>query len=122
MHAANNNSIPILGATIVSFSGKTKTGKILSTRQLVYVTDSSDNIFLSREACTDLGMISTKFPTIGETIETNQSFQSLINDMPLPKPCMPGVPLSIHDTNIKQCGCPPRQKLDLSLQTPRKQY
>ena len=109
MHAANNDNIPILGAAILSFSGKARSGKTLSTRQLVYITDSSDNIFLSREACTDLGMISTKFPTIGEATVSEQSFQSLINDMPPPKPCIPGIPLALHDAN--PCGCPPRQKV-----------
>ena len=51
MHAANNNRITILGATVLRFSGKSETDKIINTRQIVYITDSSSKIFLSREAC-----------------------------------------------------------------------
>ena len=77
MHAANNNGIKILGALVLRFSGMTKGGARLETRQLVYITDTSDRLFLSKEACITLGMISTKFPTIGETQQTHHSTQTL---------------------------------------------
>ena len=41
MYAANNKGITILGATILRFSGKCKSGATLETRQITYVTDSS---------------------------------------------------------------------------------
>ena len=66
MHAANNNRITILGATVLRFSGKSETDEIINTRQIVYITDSCSKIFLSREACVTLGIISSSFPTIGE--------------------------------------------------------
>ena len=66
MHAANNNTIKILGAVVLRFSGKSSSGHTLETRQLTYITDSTDTIFLSREACEELGMISPNFPRIGE--------------------------------------------------------
>ena len=47
--------------------GKNSTGEMLETRQLVYITDSSDKLFLSREACSALGIITDSFPRIGET-------------------------------------------------------
>ena len=50
MHAANNDAIKILGALILRFSGKCKQEEVLDTRQLAYVTDLADNIFLGREA------------------------------------------------------------------------
>lgn len=62
MKAANNEGICILGAAIVRF---TSDGRRLETRQVAYVTDTSDRIFLSCTACVDLGMISDKFPTLG---------------------------------------------------------
>ena len=68
MHAANNKGIRILGATILRFSGKDPNGKVLETRQIVYVTDNSDKLFLSRETCTALGMITEQFPKIGEIV------------------------------------------------------
>ena len=66
MHAANNDGIKILGAVIMRFIGKSKTGRTLESRQVVYVTSASDKLFLSRETCTTLGIITKDFPTIGE--------------------------------------------------------
>ena len=65
MKAANNEGIRILGAVVIRFAGNSGTRR-LETRQIAYVTDTSDRTFLSRAACVDLGMISDKFPTIGE--------------------------------------------------------
>ena len=66
MRAANNKGIRILGAAVVRFSGTGDDARKLETRQIAYVTDTSDRIFLSRAACVDLGMISDAFPTLGE--------------------------------------------------------
>ena len=66
MYAANNKGITIVAATILRFSEKCKSGATLETREITYITDSSDKLFLSREACIALGIISESFPTIGE--------------------------------------------------------
>ncbi len=70
MHAANNSGIHILGATILRFSGKSKQGQQLETRKIVYVTEESNKLYLSRETCKALGMISGSFPTVGESVPT----------------------------------------------------
>ena len=62
MKAANNKGINILGAAILRYIGKDKHGNLVETKQLAYVTDNSDNIFLSKEACISLGMIPDSFP------------------------------------------------------------
>lgn len=41
-------------------------GNIVETRQIVYVTDTSDKLFISKQACIALGMISINFSMIGE--------------------------------------------------------
>ncbi len=83
MRAANSNRINIIGAIIIRLSG---TGNQEgTTKQMVYVTDSANKFFLSREACLALGIISNKFPTIGEHLSANA-------------------------TNDKSCDCPQRQK------------
>ena len=66
MHAANGKGINILGAAILRFSGKSPNGEPRETRQITYITDNSDKLFLSREACIALGIITTMFPTVGE--------------------------------------------------------
>ena len=51
MHAANKAPIKILGAAIIRLSGRAKSGKRVETRQILYVTDNADKLFISREAC-----------------------------------------------------------------------
>jgi len=57
----------ILGATILHISGKDKSGKAVVTKQMTYITDCTDKMFLSKEACIALGIIPDDFPTIGAT-------------------------------------------------------
>ena len=38
MHTSDRNTINILGATVLRFSGKTESGETIETRQLTYVT------------------------------------------------------------------------------------
>ena len=95
MQAANNNSIRILGTTILRLSGKNDEGEEQSTRQIVYVTDNADKLFLSREACIDLGIIPNTFPTIGEAEETESAHFIDNTDASLPQ---------------QECQCPKRTK------------
>ena len=60
MRAANDSPITILGAILIRLAEPQ--GK-RSTTQMVYITDHVDKIFLSQEACADLGIIPTGFPT-----------------------------------------------------------
>ena len=84
MKAADNGEITILGAIIVHLSG-TK-NPVRSTKQIVYISNSTDRFFLSRQACLGLGIISANFPTVGECLATE---------------------LTNGDT---PCSCPPRCK------------
>ena len=54
MQVANNDNICILGAAILRLSGKSNEGEEQFTRQMVYITNNTDKLFLSREACVDL--------------------------------------------------------------------
>ena len=95
MYAANDTNIRILGAAILRLSGKDKDGKEHSTRQMVYVTDCTDKLFLSREACTDLGIIPGTFPTIGGARETTSINAASNTD---------------YTSTNRECSCPPRSK------------
>ena len=66
MRSANNEGIKLLGAILLMLSGSDENGQIYSTNQMTYITDCTDTFFLSRGACVDLGIISDRFPTIGE--------------------------------------------------------
>ena len=79
MRAANEGRIPIIGAMVVRFSGTDSRAITHETRQIAYITNTSDRIFLSRAACIDLGMVNETFPTIGEVIASD--------DITTPSPC-----------------------------------
>ena len=66
MRAANSGSINIIGGAVIRFSATNSDGQSVETRQIVYITDSSDKIFLSKGACIDLGIVSPQFPVIKE--------------------------------------------------------
>ena len=66
MHTATNQGINILGATSLTLTGHKPDGKAIHTKQLVYITDDATKMFLSREACVALQLISHDFPTVGD--------------------------------------------------------
>ena len=102
MHAANNNGIKILGAVILRFSGRSNSGKALETRQIVYVTNNPDKLFLSREACTALGLITKNFPSVGEMNKEDHTASTTHH-----APVIAALPEHPHPA---PCGCPQRQK------------
>ena len=58
--AAGNTKLNILGAIFIKVGGKNRT-----TRQLCYIQNTDSKIYLSRNACENLGIISKHFPQIG---------------------------------------------------------
>jgi len=58
MHPVNRSGSRILGAVIPHLTGKTAPAHNLETRQIVYVTNDSDCLFLSWETRKDLEIIS----------------------------------------------------------------
>lgn len=67
MHTATDSSIRILGAILLRLSSRDPCGQLIEMRQMTYITPSSDKLFLSREACMDLGIITNDFPTLHAT-------------------------------------------------------
>ena len=88
MHTANNDGIKILGAILLRISCTDPAGHTAVTKQMTYVTDSSEKLFLSREACVALGIVPDTFPTVQSP--ANKS----VND--------------VHEPTIAPCGCPTR--------------
>ena len=95
MHAANGKGINIIGAAILRFSGKSPYGEPRETRQITYITDNSDKLFLSREACISLGMITATFPMVGEAMSPQLSCARSTDET---------------DIDTHGCGCPRRQR------------
>lgn len=101
MKAVNNKDIGIIGALPLRFTGFSSSGAEITTNQLVYFTDDASRLFLSKQACAALGIISENFPTIGEasaataTVETESAkeCQCPKREPPPPMPTKPPYPL-----------------------------
>ena len=65
LKAANSTGITVLGAVFIYISGVDSRGKVWGTHQICYVAEGLDRMLLSRQACEELGMISSSFPTVG---------------------------------------------------------
>ena len=102
MKAANEGGIPILGAMVVRFSGTDSRAMTRETRQIAYITNTSDRILLSRAACIDLGMISETFPTIGEVIASDDAATPThcsCTPRTAPPPLTEGLPIPATEEN-----------------------
>ena len=64
MRAANRDPIQILGALALRITCMDDSRQKRTTRQIVYISNATDKIFLSMEACRDLGIIPPTFPAM----------------------------------------------------------
>ena len=64
MYAANEEGINILGAFFGRLGGQNKQGQFVETPEMIYVTESTDLFYLSRQAKESLRIIPPDFPTI----------------------------------------------------------
>ena len=65
--------VDLIGGILIRITATNpKTGITLVTKQLAYVSKSVKSVYLSREACQDLGTISPSFPEIGSFSHTDQ--------------------------------------------------
>ena len=94
MHTATNGGIKILGATVLRISGTDGKGRTVETRQMTYITDSSDKFYLSRDACIDLEIIHDSFPQLGMA----HSPQAI------------NATAALEEATTTNCGCPQRQR------------
>ena len=106
--AANHSPISVVGAFFAIIAGTSSNGDIVSCRSLIYVSDSVHALYLSLETLIALGVISSRFPMIGEHKSDNA------RDLQAPLPITPHL-RSIHDgcasptlINTESCKCPQR--------------
>ena len=104
MRSATGEDIQLLGATILKLSGSDAKGNTFSTKQMVYITERSGPFYLSRGACTDLGVISDNFPTIGEASSKAANTLTMASLNPVPGTGS----LTESSDSTAPCGCPRR--------------
>ena len=64
MRAANKDPIGIIGALALRITNIAGLMPFKTTRQIVYISDATEKFFLSMEACKDLGIIPSFFPSM----------------------------------------------------------
>ena len=117
LRAANTSGINILGVVFLMITGWDKQGRRWRTHQVVYVSEGVEQLLLSREACVQLGMISSNFPEVGSYktgdvmssgVEHNDdqdyTAQPGIADMVFPDEDMDLTPCSPNPDGT--CACP----------------
>ena len=104
MRSASNEDIGILGALLLHLSAIDAHGRPLSSNQMTYIMNRPGTFFLSREACTDLGIISKKFPTIGES----STYSGLSSNATSSIPHGDTQRTTSSDNLMAPCGCPYR--------------
>ena len=98
MVAANNEGIRILGAILLRVTGKDSSGNSFETAEMVYVSDSTDQFYLSCHAMEQLRIIGPDFPSVGAA------------SPPPTEPSPTGIHSVAHGTQSSQhkrseCGC-----------------
>ena len=88
VNAANNSGLGLLGGILITIAGKDKTGSMRKSNQLCYISDVVSTLYLSEQACEDLGIIEEDFPNIGR-------FPAIGN-------------LATSGTPTRTCSCPTR--------------
>ena len=64
---ANGESMSVKGGVFLQLQGKNpKTGEVRETCQTVYVSSKASDLYLSKRAMQELGIISISFPTIAD--------------------------------------------------------
>jgi hypothetical protein len=94
MNGAGKSDLGVLGAVVMEFSCTGGDGVTHVTRQLCYVCDRVDRVYLSRQALTDLCCISPQFPIPHSpaTEQTTHSSAAVNNDSPCSCPTRPASP------------------------------
>ena len=62
---ADNEGLGLLGGVLVNITGQSEDGRSITSKQLCYIAEGIDCLFLSKQACKELGIIGENFPTIG---------------------------------------------------------
>ena len=114
LNTVTGTPVDIIGGILLVFSATNPlTGVSRFTRQLSYVSQSVPYPFLSREACVDLGVIPSSFPSIG-SCDTNAS-NTVAGGIAQPangsttgheKPCSN---TGVSNPADVPCSCPTRQ-------------
>ena len=87
MNGAGRSDLGVLGAVVMEFSCTGADNMNYVTRQLCYVCDKVDRVYLSRQALTDLCCITPQFPTPYPTTQSTHSSACIGDNQDSPCSC-----------------------------------
>ena len=88
LSGANGSGIRILGGVFITITGEDSSGKKWSTKQLCYVAEGVTRLMLSKDACVQLGIINSSFPSVGSCYTVSASAVTNSEEFDL-VPCAP---------------------------------
>ena len=62
MNGAGKHDLGVMGAIVLEFSYSDNCGNTVSSRQLCYVCEKVTKVYMSRQGCTEMGMLEKDFP------------------------------------------------------------
>ena len=78
----NNVGLTLLGGVFVHIEADSSQGQVVSTKQLVYIAEGINTLFLSRSACVSLGTIPGSFPVTGSCGSFNTIGEKVSQEVP----------------------------------------
>ena len=101
VNVANDTSLGMIGGILIKLRATDVFGNTTESLQLCYISDTVQSLFLSREACEDLGFITKDFPNTKEA-SMNSMEQAITRPCQCPDRALPPKPspppANIQDT------------------------
>ena len=99
LSAANNSKLKILGGIFIKVWGRGRSGERIYTRQLCYIQQGANKVYLSKNACENLGLITKNFPLVGDCLHAD----AIKTGACATKHCS-------KSQDNQKCSCPKREK------------
>jgi hypothetical protein len=105
--AANGSPLTILGGIFTVFSAVCSDGSVVTSHQLLYIAEEAKVVFLSKEACQGLGVVSENFPEPGAAFKEPDLQVKAVSNSVKKQKC------EAQNSELGEdspCSCPRRQQ------------
>ena len=108
LFTADKKSLTVLGAVPVIISVQCEDGGTATTRDLLYIVEELSSVFISRDALSNLGIISKEFPKVHSSMSLGwvAGVQGSSADTAIEQPC---IKPDNFTGETADCGCPVRE-------------
>ena len=109
LFTADRKALTVLGAVPVNISAVCENVGTVTTKQILYIVEELTSVFLSKDALSDMGIITKDFPRV--KVNTSHGWvagvQGTSADTAIEKPC---ISPTNYTGKIADCGCPVREQ------------